>query len=417
VANGLVVGRSGLQHLADLGDSVSPEVIVFMKMLLSYVWSANMWCRQWSVRAEVAFACIVVSVVGGCASASRQQDEPPPHDPAVSETPSTASPRSSGGGAVTAYSVEDMIKHAREFESGEVLPKDQEYALKLYRAAATQGSAEAKCRLGTMLTGGRGVPADARKARALWDESLVAGFSDAKYWLGTRLCTGSDGLEIDCNRGWSLVMEAAGGDDLEAIFFVGDSFEKGRCISQDRAAARKWFLRGAAIGDPRCCRVAAQMAANGDGGLVDKVQAYQLNVACTQSIFMPRHELRLEDLKTYWMGAELEAARAELFGIGTVRNEAAGTERLKHLVGLDDPSAMTLLGDCFLAGKGVPKDGARAYVMYVLAVRMNDTTTVRARMREIGGGLSQQDLDVATYQLTKLLSHEDMLKIFGKRKK
>ena len=117
------------------------------------------------------------------------------------------------------------------------------------------------------------------------------------------------------------------------------------------------------------------------------------------------------------MGAELEAARAELFGIGTVRNEAAGTEKLKHLVGLDDPSAMTLLGDCFLAGTGVPKDGARAYVMYVLAARMNDTPTVRTRMREIGGGLSQQDLDMATYQLTKLLSLEEMLKIFGKRRK
>lgn len=366
--------------------------------------------------APTAIAALLLLATTGCRVPNYRAEDSGSSTSAPASPISTTTMLDEVREAPASYSPDELIRHARAFESGEIGPKSPGYAIKLYRAAVAHGSAEAACRLGTMLARNRGAEASHREARSLWEQSLVAGYTDAKYWLGTRLCTGCDGLEVDCERGWTFMLELAEADDPEAIFFVGDCLSKGICVSRDLSEARKWFLCGSALADPRCCRRAAEMLASGHGGPADRERAYQLNVASLHSSFVPRHEVELDAVKPYWIQAELDAARAELTGLGTIRSETSAIERLKRLASHREPEALMLLGDCLVEGNGVSRDRAKGYVMFALAVHARDNAEARNRIHEVGKQLTKDEVDLAAFHLSKLLDVEDMLAVTGKRR-
>ena len=116
-------------------------------------------------------------------------------------------------------------------------------AVKLLFPLAEAGNPKAQLLLGSIydLTDGtHGVKSDNTKARFWYEKAVKQDYTPAFRELGRHLIRES----ADAKRGYRLVMVAAERGDAEAQFTLGIYLSSsGWGVPEDRAAARKWFLK------------------------------------------------------------------------------------------------------------------------------------------------------------------------------
>ena len=96
------------------------------------------------------------------------------------------------------------------------MPRDDVDAVRWYRLAADQGSAEAYVRLGFMHADGEGVAADPGEAVRCWRRAADLGSADAQFMLGAKYLEGEGVPENPVFAHMWLTVARANGHDRAA---------------------------------------------------------------------------------------------------------------------------------------------------------------------------------------------------------
>jgi uncharacterized protein len=141
--------------------------------------------------------------------------------------------------APVAGSVADLLKIAHEYYYGVNGHPDYEMALKFFREASQEGSAEAKAWLGYMSLRGYGTV-----------QSLESGST--------------------------LIRESAQSNDPVGLRFMGLIYQDGLGVAQNYTQARQSYQKAVALNDANSCGRLGMMYLLGLGGLPDKSHAIEL---------------------------------------------------------------------------------------------------------------------------------------------
>lgn len=95
--------------------------------------------------------------------------------------------------------------------------------------------------------------------------------------LGNHYCWGVGGARmggVDSAKGTSYLQEAANKGSAAAMMRLAANYEQGVCAKLDNAAALKWYMAAAALGDMQSRHSLGLMHRDGRGTPADNVQAY-----------------------------------------------------------------------------------------------------------------------------------------------
>lgn len=98
--------------------------------------------------------------------------------------------------------------------------------------------------------------------------------SDQLVEEGARLTMGIDGHDIDFPKGLALIEEAAALNNPIAYYCLACFYLRGEGVPKDPTKARDYFYQSARLGYGAGQFNAGIMAKNGEGGPLDRVQAF-----------------------------------------------------------------------------------------------------------------------------------------------
>lgn len=184
---------------------------------------------------------------------------------------------------LTGFAFADSLSDAqRAYRAG-----NYQEAVKLFRLAAKNGSADARYALGSMYTYGEGVPSDNQKAVKWYRLAAGQGHRDAQYTLGLIYGSGQQGLPQDHQEAVKWYHLAAAQGHREAILNLGMIYERshGQSITQNYHKAVKWYRLGAELGSAGAQANLGMMYIRGFGVSRNLIRAYMwLDLASAKGI-------------------------------------------------------------------------------------------------------------------------------------
>ena len=172
-------------------------------------------------------------------------------------------------------------------------------------------------------------------------------------------------------------------EDAAAMYLLGNMFARGAGVPQDDAAAFRWYVRAARLGN------------------ADAINNVGTAYATGRGVAAPNPP---EALRWYRRAAEkgsLEGmsnlARAYYLGEGAPVNYAKATVWFERAAKEGHPSAMNTLGTMYAQGRGVRQDPSKAFALYQQSATLGNA----AAMLNLGavyarGEIAQQD-DLAAF--------------------
>ncbi|MCO5169370.1 MAG: serine/threonine-protein kinase [Planctomycetes bacterium] len=327
-----------------------------------------------------------------------------------------------------------LLALADAVRDGRGVPADPAAARRLYRGLAVTGEPEAMARLGAVikaegggaegvvwltrgaeagspaamhalavaLARGEGVPADPAQALAWLRRAADAGWPAALHDLGDRLRRG-DGPPKDEVGAVALYRRAAEAGFAPAMNQLGVCLAQGLGAPADPVAGAAWFQRAADAGHPGAMNNLAMAYVMGRGVPLDALKARALleraaaagNLDAMAVLGMSLRPLGgeaarrgLDLLRRAAEGGDGEAMVTlgdELLKEGDARAAFEWFQRAaeEH----DRADAMDRLGLCFLEGRGVPRDTARAAHCYRAAAERGFSRSMWSYGKLIAEGL------------------------------
>jgi hypothetical protein len=146
-------------------------------------------------------------------------------------------------------SVDQEIKLAEAYLTGNGVAKNPELATHWYEKAAQGGNPEAQILVGQFYQAGIGVPTDPARAFHWYQLAATSGSSDALLHMGVAYAMG---LGIKKNESLALqyLREAADKGNGTGAGYLGILTYIGFGVSKDVAAAERWFTLGEKLHDP-----------------------------------------------------------------------------------------------------------------------------------------------------------------------
>lgn len=147
-------------------------------------------------------------------------------------------------------SVKARFALALLFETGitrnsqELLPKDLEKALELYRQAAELGYPPAQYNLGVLLSRGVLGEKDQPQAAQWYEKAAISGLADAAYNLATLYHEG-DGMDRDLEAAFKWYRAAALGNNSHGMYRLALSYDTGIGVEINAEEAYRWYLKAA----------------------------------------------------------------------------------------------------------------------------------------------------------------------------
>ena len=161
------------------------------------------------------------------------------------------------------------------YATGRGAAKDYQKAASWYSKAAEQDNADAQYRIGVMYAEGKGVQYNPNKAEMWLRKAAEQGDAKMQFSLGERYANGL-GVPHNSKEAEKWFREAAKQGDANMQFFLGRLYrEPGEVVAQDREEAVLWFSRAAEQGHAAAKFNLGVMYLNGEGILVDMVQAHK----------------------------------------------------------------------------------------------------------------------------------------------
>jgi TPR repeat protein len=224
------------------------------------------------------------------------------------------------------------------------VPQDHQRAFELAAAGAALGCAHSKGALGRCFFTGFGVTQDERKGLALGKESAAAGSCFGQYLVGR-----FKEKETEAVRLYRL---AATQGHAQSQFVMGEAYEEGCGVAQDRAEAARWYHLAAAQGLSQAEFNLGAMFLNGEGVEQDDVEAARLHrLAAAQG----------HPTAQYFLGCTFEEGR------GVAQDRVEATRWFLIAAAWQHSEAQFQLGFAYEKGRGVAQDTEEAIRWYQLA--------------------------------------------------
>jgi TPR repeat protein len=138
---------------------------------------------------------------------------------------------------------------ARNYLTGNGVPRDPSQSAYWYRKAADSGNPSAQVELGYFYLAGLGVTRDAQQAAQWFERAAGSGSATAKLNLAVLYIKGT-GVPRDPHLGFSLMTELAKAGDPRGEAYLGLLYFMGIGAQKDPAAAEEWFKKGAKHHNP-----------------------------------------------------------------------------------------------------------------------------------------------------------------------
>lgn len=167
-----------------------------------------------------------------------------------------------------AYMLGDRIGqfcHAAMYEHGLYVTRDEGYAFRQYLELARDGYGDAYGRMAHMLEDGRGVARDLEEAIAWYRCGEACGDPDSTYELALHYYRGQ-GVKRDDAKGRELLETAGRREEGRAFLLLGQIYENGDGVKQDRQRAYSYYYRGCTLNN-RSCMTALQRMCTGQTDL------------------------------------------------------------------------------------------------------------------------------------------------------
>jgi TPR repeat protein len=130
-------------------------------------------------------------------------------------------------------------------------------------------------RIAEMYEAGGSLPENQPEAARWWSKAAARGDQDSQVALANKFINGQ-GVPQDLTQGRILCTEAAKQENHGGQYCMGYIYQRGLGVTPDAKKARDWYGRAAALGDPQSMNALALMEATGEGGKVDRVDAFLL---------------------------------------------------------------------------------------------------------------------------------------------
>jgi uncharacterized protein len=274
------------------------------------------------------------------------------------------------------------------------VPQDYAVAAGWFRKAADQGDSDAQNFLGRLYRDGQGVPKDDVQA-FMWLDLAVAGQGDSfntasyteardaiaatmtparlakaralvKAWKPLPLTldqqvTAASGLADTgkAQEALTVLTPLAEGGHRQAQFLVGNLYRGGNGVTQDLAAAMRWYTKAAEQGHPMAQTFIGLMYLNGRGVTADAPLAAQwLSKAATQGVAY----------------AQFHYSELLLGANGVTADPVASRAMLRRAANQGHGEAQYRLGAAIALGEGTPVDKVEAYMWLTLADTYGNAT-------------------------------------------
>jgi TPR repeat protein len=132
------------------------------------------------------------------------------------------------------------VRLGKIFEHSRDVQPDYNKTMKLFRAAADTGSAEAQYQVGYLYQLGEGVAVDKAEALRWFHKAADRGNPKAQYRLGVYFAKGWT-VEQNYSEAMKWLSKAAEQGHPEAMDWIGSIFQKGLGVNKDLGEAYFWF--------------------------------------------------------------------------------------------------------------------------------------------------------------------------------
>ena len=254
--------------------------------------------------------------------------------------------------AASAGDAQAQLDLAERYATGKGVKPNPKQAEALFAQAAESGLVVAAIEFSRRLELGDGVARD--PIRALYWLSIAAeqGRIDAQLALADKLLSSTD-VTYDPMRAAHWLRRAADAGNLRALVRLGRLHQRGEGVPQNHKLAGQMFRQAADAGDPAGRTALAEILRQGAAG-IDKNSAEGirlLETAASQG-FAP---------------ALYQLAMAHYYGVDASLDLSLAIQQMTQDADQGYPLALLQLGRFHLDGKGVAKDGVRAFVYFLLA--------------------------------------------------
>jgi hypothetical protein len=144
--------------------------------------------------------------------------------------------------------LDDLVRMADRFRTGDRLPRSAPDAFRLYRLAATQGHVGAQYNLARMYERGLGVARDDTEAARWYRQSADAGDVHAQHHLSEMYRDGR-GVTRDMTAAARWLRASAEGGHSEVFAELASTYWHGRGVPRDPRNAYLWWRRAELAGD------------------------------------------------------------------------------------------------------------------------------------------------------------------------
>jgi TPR repeat protein len=322
-----------------------------------------------TVNAFVCYLALGIAVAGGQASPQTPQPQPPDKKSVQSKlTPTELSELRAKAEKGDASA---QLALGVAYESGNGVPRNDDYAVKWYRKAAEQGDGDAENRLGTMYRLGQGVDRDKEEAVRWYHKAAKVGNAPAMFNLGTCYYNG-DGVISDLTLAyaWFLLAEEAGnaaaqdavkrsGEEAgqqgmpNAAQRVAAMYEKGDDLPRSYSEAARWYRKAADL-SPQAGVKLASMLIDARGVPQDYMQAMTLCQSAAKQNYAPG---------MFCVGYLYER------GLGRPADAKEAAKWYRDASKGGSVAAMMALAKMYWKGEGVGVDRPEAYYLFFQSSR------------------------------------------------
>lgn len=228
-----------------------------------------------------------------------------------------------------------------------------EEAFALYLQAAEAGDAKAIYNVGALYARGEGVEEDDLTALEWFKKAAEMDYPDALYTIGNAYSFGNYGLQIDYGASFSYCLRAAQLGNAKAMFAIGNMYDRGIGIAEDKELAVQWYQKASMLGNASATYNLASKYLNGEAVQEDPV-------------FAGKMFERAAELGS--VSGMVETGHAYHYGrYGMAVDYAVAAQWYQKGVDQGDAHCMRHLAELYASGLGVEKDIEQARTYYLQA--------------------------------------------------
>lgn len=239
-------------------------------------------------------------------------------------------------------------------------PRDPEKALKYTRMAAAQNDPSTMYDLGAYTLNGEGVDKNVTEGLRLIRASADLGFADAQAAYGMMQVQGKL-VPRDDEAGAKRVQAAAARGSVDGALYLAELYHDGRGVPKNVDLEIKWYLTAIDKGNSQ-----AAINLGNDYGLGSNVPKDLNRAAALYKIASDKGNR--EGQRRYGL--------ALILGEGVAKDQAAGVVLIQQAALADEPVAQTNLGKLYFFGQGLPKDYKLAASWFKKAAAQGETESI-----------------------------------------